>query len=68
MMIGGAIIEESSIANGGNVMTAERDSGDNSGTTTIGALLSDRLEGFLDRRLLLLLLNRTGDLDLLLER
>ena len=36
--------------------------------TTIGARASDLLEEFLDRGVLLLLLDRTGDLDLLLER
>ena len=61
------------IIGGGNpVLTkrgiAELDLDDDSGMRTIGARPSDPLEELLDRRvLLLLLLDRTGDLDLLLE-
>ena len=63
------------IGGGRSVLTkhgaAELDFNDDSGMRTIGARASDPLEELLDRRvllLLLLLLDRTGDLDLLLER
>ena len=64
---GGRSFERSVLTSRG---AAELDFDDDSGMRTIEAWASDPLEELLDRRvlLLLLLLDRTSDLDLLLER